>query len=83
MHSIGSASLDPIWLEKAEEQPMQRDVARADAGVTILMWWDEGCYWIALPTLENTELALVPINRTVPTTMTKITASITAYSAMS
>ena len=36
-----------------------------------------------LDTLEKTLLALPPINRTVPTTITKITASITAYSAMS
>jgi len=41
------------------------------------------CYWIALPTDENTLLALEPIKRIVPTTITKMTASITAYSAMS
>jgi hypothetical protein len=40
-------------------------------------------YWMALPTLENTLLAFEPISRTVPTTITSITASITAYSAMS
>src|ERR1700722_17805324 len=40
-------------------------------------------YWIELATDENTVLALDPINRTVPTTMTRITASITAYSAIS
>lgn len=38
---------------------------------------------MALATLENTLLAFVPINRIVPTTITRITASITAYSAMS
>jgi hypothetical protein len=40
-------------------------------------------YWMALPTLENTLLAFEPMSRTVPTTITRITASITAYSAMS
>ena len=40
-------------------------------------------YWMALPTLENTLLAFEPISRTVPTTITRITASITAYSAIS
>jgi hypothetical protein len=38
---------------------------------------------IALPTCENTLLALPPIRRTVPITITRITASITAYSATS
>jgi hypothetical protein len=42
-----------------------------------------GPYWMALPTLENTLLAFEPISRTVPTTITRITASITAYSAIS
>ena len=41
------------------------------------------CYWIALPTCEKTLLAFEPISRTVPTTITRITASITEYSAMS
>jgi hypothetical protein len=36
-----------------------------------------------LPTWENTLLAFDPISRTVPTTITSITASITAYSAIS
>ena len=36
-----------------------------------------------LDTLENTLFALPPIKRTVPTTITRITASITAYSAIS
>jgi hypothetical protein len=40
-------------------------------------------YWMELPTDENTLLALLPTNRIVPTTITRITASITAYSAMS
>jgi hypothetical protein len=40
-------------------------------------------YCIALPTLENTLLAFEPMSRTVPTTITRITASITAYSAIS
>src|ERR1700687_1945528 len=40
-------------------------------------------YWMELATEENTLLALDPINRTVPTTMTRITASMTAYSAIS
>ncbi|SPF49732.1 hypothetical protein SBA1_940011 [Candidatus Sulfotelmatobacter kueseliae] len=40
-------------------------------------------YWIALATLENALLAFDPIKRTVPTTRTRMTASITAYSAMS
>src|SRR5262249_36280056 len=38
---------------------------------------------MALPTEENTLLAFDPIKRIVPTTITRITASITAYSAMS
>lgn len=36
-----------------------------------------------LPTCEKTVLALLPISLTVPITMTKITASMTAYSATS
>src|SRR5580704_15292702 len=41
-------------------------------------------YWaIWLATDENTLFALPPIRRTVPITITSITASITAYSAMS
>src|ERR1700689_1226101 len=40
-------------------------------------------YWSELATLENAVLAFDPIRRTVPTTRTRITASITAYSAMS
>lgn len=36
-----------------------------------------------LATLENTLFAFPPISRIVPTTITRITASITAYSAMS
>ena len=38
---------------------------------------------IELATLENTLFAFDPINWIVPTTRTRITASITAYSAMS
>jgi hypothetical protein len=40
-------------------------------------------YWSELATFENALLAFDPINRTVPTTRTRITANITAYSAMS
>jgi hypothetical protein len=40
-------------------------------------------YWMALPTLENTLFAFEPMSRIVPTTITRMTASITAYSAMS
>jgi hypothetical protein len=38
---------------------------------------------IALATLEKTVLELEPISRSVPTTIIRITATITAYSAMS
>src|SRR5271170_7787695 len=38
---------------------------------------------MALATFEKTLLAFDPINRTVPITITRITANITAYSAMS
>src|SRR5581483_2800595 len=38
---------------------------------------------MVLATFEKTVLAFVPISRIVPTTITRITASITAYSAMS
>jgi hypothetical protein len=40
-------------------------------------------YWIELAALEKTVLAFEPINRTVPTTNTRMTANITAYSAIS
>ena len=40
-------------------------------------------YCRELATLENALFAFDPINRTVPTTRTRMTASITAYSAMS
>src|SRR5271166_6225431 len=38
---------------------------------------------MALPTCENTLFAFEPMSRIVPTTITRITANITAYSAMS
>jgi len=37
----------------------------------------------ALPTCENTLFPFEPISRTAPTTVTRMTASITEYSAMS
>jgi hypothetical protein len=40
-------------------------------------------YWTELATCENTLFAFEPTKRIVPTTSTRITASITAYSAMS
>src|SRR5579872_2490072 len=40
-------------------------------------------YWMELATEEKTLLAFDPTRRTVPTTITRITASITAYSAIS
>src|SRR6202035_5164753 len=40
-------------------------------------------YWMELAACENTLLEFDPIRRTVPTTNTRITANITAYSAMS
>jgi hypothetical protein len=40
-------------------------------------------YWSELATLEKALLALDPISLMVPTTRTRITASMTAYSAMS
>ena len=40
-------------------------------------------YLIELATEENTLLELEPMSRMVPTTITRMTASITAYSAMS
>src|SRR5215813_11179334 len=40
-------------------------------------------YCNELATLENALLAFDPIRRTVPTTRTRITANITAYSAIS
>jgi hypothetical protein len=40
-------------------------------------------YWSELDTLENALFALEPTSRIVPTTTTSITASMTAYSAMS
>src|SRR5208282_5090875 len=40
-------------------------------------------YWILLPIWLKTVLALLPISRTTPITITSITASITAYSATS
>src|SRR5438445_7498769 len=44
---------------------------------------DTAYCWIELAAEEKTLLALEPINLIVPTTRTRITASITAYSAMS
>jgi hypothetical protein len=49
-------------------------------GVSELLLSD---YWIELATEENIVLALVPMSLIVPTTITRITASITAYSAIS
>jgi hypothetical protein len=43
----------------------------------------EPFYWSALATVENALFALEPISLTVPITNTRMTANITAYSAMS
>src|ERR1700747_989421 len=43
----------------------------------------QGCYWTELATCEKTVFALEPMSRIVPTTITRITANITAYSAIS
>lgn len=40
-------------------------------------------YWMELATLEKTLFEFDPTRRMVPTTITRITANITAYSAMS
>jgi hypothetical protein len=40
-------------------------------------------YWTELATCENTMFEFDPISRIVPTTMMRMTATITAYSAMS
>lgn len=40
-------------------------------------------HWTELATCEKTVFALEPIRRTVPTTITRMTANMTAYSAMS
>lgn len=53
--------------------------ARADSG-SRKCW---ATYWIELATAEKALLAFDPTNRIVPTTRTRITASMTAYSAMS
>jgi hypothetical protein len=55
-----------------------RQRRRLDSGSTPASYW-----LIELATSENTLLEFAPINRIVPTTITKITANITAYSAMS
>ena len=51
--------------------------------IAILARSSEIAYCKLLATLENTLLVLPPIKRTVPITRTRMTASITAYSAMS
>jgi hypothetical protein len=48
-----------------------------------LLLFVRGDQWIELATWENTVLELEPISRSVPTTISRITATITAYSAMS
>lgn len=40
-------------------------------------------YWMELATFENTLFEFEPMRRIVPTTITRMTASITAYSAIS
>ncbi len=57
----------------AESQKATRLVSRQ---LTLL-------YWSELATVEKALLAFEPISRMVPMTTTKMTASITAYSAMS
>jgi hypothetical protein len=63
------------------------DVGKDPAAVMTLVWAGKALpqtYWlIELATDENTLLAFDPINRMVPTTITRMTASMTAYSAMS
>jgi len=63
-------------------KPENRSSSLSVSGFEIL-YGATSFYWIALPTCENTVFAFVPIKRTVPITITRITASMTAYSAMS
>jgi len=64
----GSAS----WDDTGERRPTRPSTPR------------QRCpYWTELATEEKTLLALEPMSRMVPTTITRITASITAYSAIS
>jgi len=50
---------------------------------TRILGCEIGGYWMALLTCEKTLLAFDPIRRTVPTTITRTTASMTEYSAIS
>jgi hypothetical protein len=70
--------------------PSELESAPQKNGQTLTVWLSArtslvcGDYWpIELATEENTLFELPPINRMVPTTNTRITANITAYSAMS
>jgi hypothetical protein len=59
-----------------------RDIRRSRSGSVNWEVFSRYCP-IELAVAENTLFALPPINRSVPTTITKMTASITAYSAIS
>jgi len=67
------------------QKPNTKKAARPEVWLCArIKMWARRSYWpIELATEENTLLELLPINRMVPTTSTRITASITAYSAMS
>lgn len=65
--------------------PRRPPIAKGATGRPRLMQTSKMCvrYWIALPTCEKMFPAFDPISRIVPTTMTRTTAIITEYSAMS
>jgi hypothetical protein len=63
---------------RAESEPSRHTCIRRLPGHIVMHY-----YWIELAADEKTLFALEPTNRIVPTTRTRITANITAYSAMS
>src|ERR1019366_4725569 len=76
------------WKPKAAKRAEVAKSCHRDAGHNVRNadvfqnLWNRG-YCKELATVENAVLALVPIRRTVPITNTRMTASMTAYSAMS
>jgi len=81
----GSGELTVPSGNPREKYPWGKQIpAPTDTLASPIAWtYRTSIYWSVLATVEKALLALEPINRIVPTTSTRMTASITAYSAMS
>jgi len=80
-----AAASNPIEVLKLTSEVTRLNNSPSHAEIVSSVGWSpKGLYCVSeLAVAENTLFAFPPISRIVPTTITRITASITAYSAMS